>query len=60
VLRAPIEGGQVSSLLGDPRTDWMRGHTSEIDASRIELDEEQDVDPAQEHGVDMEEVDGEH
>ena len=36
----------------------MRGHASEIDASRIKFNEEQDVESTQEHGIDVEEVGG--
>jgi hypothetical protein len=37
---------------------WVGGDTSEVDSSGVQLDEEQDIEPLQEHGVHGEEVAG--
>jgi hypothetical protein len=45
---------QIPSLMGNPRAGGMRGHPGHVHLSSAELDEEQDVDPFQEHRVDGE------
>jgi hypothetical protein len=45
-------------LLGDPGAGGVGGDTSEVDSSGVQLDEEQHIQPLQEHGVHGEEVTG--
>jgi hypothetical protein len=45
-------------LLGDPGAGGVGADTSEVDSSGLQLDEEQDRQPLQEHGVHSEEVTG--
>src|ERR1022692_225525 len=47
--------GQIPGLLDYPRASRMCRHTRHEDLSGVELDEEQDVEPLQQHGVDAEE-----
>jgi hypothetical protein len=47
---------QVAGLLGDPLTRGVGGDTGQVHAPRAVLYEEQHVQAAQEHGVDVEEV----
>jgi hypothetical protein len=45
-----IEGrreGEVACLLGNPRSGRVRGAASVMNATALDLDEEQDVEPAQ-------------
>jgi hypothetical protein len=50
---------QVAGLLGDPGTGWMGGDPGEVHAAAAVLDHHQDVEPAEEDGVDVGEVDRE-
>ena len=50
---------QVAGLLGDPGAGGMGSDPAEVDAAAVVLDHEQDVEAAQEDGVDVGEVDGE-
>jgi hypothetical protein len=49
-----------SSLLGDPSRVGSASGAGEMDSPRGELDEEQDVEGLQEHGLDGEEVARQH
>jgi len=51
---------EVPSLLGDPGRVGSAGGAGEMDSPRGELDEEQDVEGVQEHGLDGEEVARQH
>jgi hypothetical protein len=51
---------QVPGLLGDPGAGRMGGHPDDVDLAGGDLDEEQHVDPFEQHGVDGEEVAGQH
>lgn len=48
--------GEVAGLLGNPAAGWALGDSGEVDASCVDLDEEQHVDAAQPDRVDAEEV----
>ena len=50
---------EVAGLLRDPGTGWVRGDAGEMHTPVVKLDEEQHVQPLQEHGVHGEEVAGE-
>jgi hypothetical protein len=50
---------QVAGLLGDPVSGGMGGDSGEVHAATVVLDDEENVEAAQEHGVDVGEVDGE-
>ena len=50
---------EVPSLLGDPSRVGSAGGAGEMDTPRGELDEEQDLEGLQEHGLDREEIAGE-
>src|SRR5258706_13436256 len=65
VQQEPQPGGalievheKVPGLLGYPGAGWMRGHPDDVDLAGGGLEEEQHVDPLEEHGVDGEEVAG--
>src|SRR6266496_993431 len=58
VLVAELHG-EVARLLGDPVPIRVRRASHVLDPPRRERDEEQDVDPLQEDGLDREEVAGE-
>jgi hypothetical protein len=47
---------QVAGLLGHPRARGVGGDAGQVHAAGAMLDEEQDVQAAQEHGIDVEEV----
>ncbi len=47
---------QVTSLLRDPRTGWVRRAPSQMDAPRAEFNKEEDVDRFQPHGFHREEI----
>jgi hypothetical protein len=47
-------------LLGDPGARRVRRDSGEVYSAGVELDEEQDVEAAEQHGVDGEEVRGEY
>jgi hypothetical protein len=49
---------EIPGLLGDPGAGGVGGDTSEVDSSGVQLDEEQHIQPLQEHGVHGEEVTG--
>jgi hypothetical protein len=52
-----LEGGyQVTGLLGDPWPDWVGRDTGQQDLAAVEVDEEQDVNAPEHHGVDVEKV----
>lgn len=51
--------GQVAGLLGDPGTCGVGGDAGEMHTPVVKLDEEQHVQPLQEHGVHGEDVAGE-
>src|ERR687898_896648 len=51
---------QVPSLLGDPHGIGAAGHAGDVDSSRGDLDEEQDVQRLQQHGLYREEVARQH
>src|SRR5712691_10723287 len=51
---------EVARLLGDPASVWVRAAGDVLDPPGRERDEEEDVDPLQEDGLDREEVAGEH
>src|SRR6266540_2207778 len=59
VLVAELHG-EVARLRGDPVPIRVRRASHVLDPPRRERDEEQDVDPLQEDGLDREEVAGEH
>jgi hypothetical protein len=61
-LRQDITGSkeEVAGLLGHPRPGWLGGDPRQVDPSRVELDEEQHVEAAQEHGIYGEEISGQH
>jgi hypothetical protein len=48
----------VPGLLDRPRGGGMGGDAGQVDAATVVLDAEQHVEPAQEDGVDVEEIDG--
>ena len=47
-------------MLGDPLPHRVGRDADQVHATRVDLDEEQHVEPAQEHRVDGEEVAGQH
>jgi hypothetical protein len=47
---------EVASLLGHPAGDRLGGHTGDPHEARVVVDEHEDVEPAEENAVDMEEV----
>jgi hypothetical protein len=49
---------QVTGLLGNPRSREVGGNAGDVDLAGGDLQEEQDVDPFEEHGIDGEEVAG--
>ncbi len=51
---------EVPGLLDHPGAGRMGRDAGEVHPSGIEFDEEQDVQPSQQHGVDREEVAGQH
>jgi len=51
---------QVAGLLGHPVTGGVAGDAEQVDPAAADIDGEEHVDPAQENGVDGEEVAGEH
>jgi len=51
-------GDQVPRLLGDPRTDWMRRYSRQVDHAAVEVDEEQDIEAPKRGRVDVEEIAG--
>jgi hypothetical protein len=51
---------QVPGLLGHPGAGRMRGHPDQVDPAGGDLHEEQHVDPPEEHGIDGEEIAGQH
>jgi hypothetical protein len=60
VVGAVAEGHQeVAGLLGDPIAGGVAGDPGDVDAAGGVLDDDQDVEPAVEDGVDVGEVDGE-
>jgi len=50
---------QVAGLLGHPGPGGVGGDPGNVHAATVVLDHDQDVEAAQEHGVDVREVDGE-
>ena len=55
----PLVGdGEVAGGLGGPGSGGVGGYAGEMDASGVDLDDEQDVESAQGDGVDTEEVGG--
>ena len=50
---------QVAGLLGDPSSGWVGGDPGEVYAAAAMFDHDEDVEAAQEHGVDVGEVDRE-
>ena len=50
---------QVAGLLGDPGAGGVGGDPRDVHAATVVLDDEENVEAAQEHGVDVGEVDGE-
>lgn len=59
VLSAELHD-EVAGLLRHPAPVRIRGAGDVLDPSCRERDEEQDVDPLQEHGLDGEEITGQH
>ena len=52
---------EVAGLLCRPGSIGVRGHAEDVQVAVADLEDEQDVEPAQCHrAVDVEEVDGEH
>ena len=51
---------QVPGLLGGPRPIGVGGDAKNVHAARLNLHNEQHVEPSQRHRVDVEEVDREH
>jgi hypothetical protein len=51
--------GEVAGLLHGPLAGRVRGHTAEVHPAGAVLDEHQDVEALQQHGVHVQEVDGE-
>jgi hypothetical protein len=51
---------QIPGLLDHPRAVRVGGEAGEVDPSTGDLDEEQHVDPFEEHRVDREEITGQH
>jgi hypothetical protein len=51
---------EVARLLGDPASVWVRAAGDVLAPPGRERDEDEDVDPLQEDGLDREEVAGEH
>jgi hypothetical protein len=51
---------QLAGLLRDPGVAWMLGAARDVDPAATQLDEEEDVEPCREDGVDGEEVAREH
>ena len=49
---------QIADLLGHPRFGRVGRHTGQMHRASAELDEQQDVEPSQEHRVDGEEIAG--
>ena len=58
--RLLVDRGQVAGCLGGPGSGGVGGDPGDVDASGVEFDEEQDVNPAEGDGVDTEEVGGDH
>jgi len=52
--------GELTSLLGDPRSGGVGGAAGEVDAAAGKLDEEEDIQALQRDRLDGEEVDREH
>jgi hypothetical protein len=50
---------EVAGLLGDPVAGGVGGDPGDVDAAGGVLDDDQDVEPAEDDGVDVGEVDGE-
>jgi hypothetical protein len=50
---------EVTSVLGDPGSDRVSGHTSQEDPAALEVDEEQHIEAAQRDRADVKEVAGE-
>jgi len=50
---------EIAGLLSDPVPSGMGGDPGQVHAATVVLDHDQDVEAAQEHGVDVREVDGE-
>ena len=50
---------QVAGLLGDPGAGGVGGHPGDVRTAAVVLDDDEDVEAAQERGVDVGEVDGE-
>ena len=50
---------EVAGLLADPLPRWVSGDSGQVHAPGPVLDEEQHIQPAQEHGIDVEEIHGE-
>jgi hypothetical protein len=50
---------QVASLLGHPRSGGLRGDPGDVHAAAVVLDHDEQVEPAQEDGIDVGEVDRE-
>jgi len=48
---------QIADLLGGPRPGRVRGDAEQVHAPRADLHGNQNVETAQQHGVQMEEVD---
>src|SRR3954469_6004023 len=51
---------EVASLLSHPLPCWMTSHTQDVNAASPDLEDEEHVDPTQQHGVDGEEVTSQH
>src|ERR1039458_9898791 len=51
-------GSEVTCDLGHPWAVWVGSGTKDVGDASLQLDHEQDVVPAEQHGVDMEEVGG--
>jgi hypothetical protein len=51
--------GQIAGLLDGPLTGRVGGDTAEVHPAGAVLDEHQDIQPAEQHGVNMDEINGE-
>jgi hypothetical protein len=56
VLACSASSIEVANLLGHPVGDRLGGHAGDPHEAAVMVDEHEHVEPAQENGVDMEEV----
>src|SRR3974390_333590 len=52
--------GEIPGLLDHPCSGWIGGDPGQIHPAGVQLDEEENVEPPQQHGIHREEVTGQH